>query len=248
MTAIAIEPARRLRFPRLPRLPALLRRPRATPTVLQMEAVECGAAALAMVLAHHGAWIPLERLRIECGVSRDGSKASNILRAAKRFGLSTRAFRQEPSTLYQQPMPCIIHWNFNHFVVLEGIRGDTVFINDPAIGRRRPPFFWRKRIDALTEAYGMNVVSGRLTMAKACDRSMMSFRVPAFDGPFSTPSSMTMATAPPGFSRSRQRSMNSTPRRRDVRSWPSSKPAKASRSDKSLPKGGFVTMVSTVRK
>jgi len=102
-----------------------------------MEAVECGAAALAMVLAHHGAWIPLERLRIECGVSRDGSKASNILRAAKRFGLTTRAFRQEPSTLHQQPMPCIIHWNFNHFVVLEGIDGDHAFINDPAYGRRR---------------------------------------------------------------------------------------------------------------
>src|SRR6266436_6653659 len=83
-----------------------------TPTILQMEAVACG-------------------------VSRDGSKASNIVRAARRFGLAAKGFRKEPSTLHELPMPCIIHWNFNHFVVLEGIVGDRVYINDPAIGRRR---------------------------------------------------------------------------------------------------------------
>jgi NHLM bacteriocin system ABC transporter peptidase/ATP-binding protein len=102
-----------------------------------MEAVECGAAALAMILAHHGVWIPVEQLRVACGVSRDGSKAANILIAARRFGFTARGFRAEPGALSTLPMPCIIHWNFNHFVVLEGIRRGYAFINDPAMGRRR---------------------------------------------------------------------------------------------------------------
>jgi NHLM bacteriocin system ABC transporter peptidase/ATP-binding protein len=113
------------------------RKVRPTPVILQMEAVECGAAALAIILAHHGVWIPLEQLRVACGVSRDGSKAANVLTAARRFGFTASAFRSEPVTLQALPMPCIIHWNFNHFVVLEGIHRLTVFINDPAVGRRR---------------------------------------------------------------------------------------------------------------
>ena len=115
----------------------LRKKMKSTPIILQMEAAECGAAALAIVLAYHGAWISLEQLRIACGVSRDGSKASNIIRAARRYGLVARGYSVEPAALGQLPMPCIIHWNFKHFVVLEGVGGRHAYINDPATGRRR---------------------------------------------------------------------------------------------------------------
>ena len=109
---------------------------RATPSVLQMELTECGAACLAMILAYYGRWMPLEELRVRCGVSRDGVRASKIIESAKDLGVVARGVRAGTRRLSELRFPMIIHWDDNHFVVLEGFRGDRVYINDPREGQR----------------------------------------------------------------------------------------------------------------
>ena len=105
------------------------------PVVMQLEVLECGAASLAMVMAYYGKWVPLEQVRVACGVSRDGSKASNIWTAAENYGFDVEAYTASPEALKEKgTYPCILHWNMNHFVVLDGFRGKKVCLNDPARG------------------------------------------------------------------------------------------------------------------
>lgn len=108
-----------------------------TPIILQMEMTECGAASLAIVMAYYKLFIPLEKLRSECGVSRDGSDALSIVKAARIHGFDARGFKYEPDDLCNLKLPMILHWSFNHFIVLEGRKGNTFYINDPAAGPRK---------------------------------------------------------------------------------------------------------------
>ena len=108
------------------------------PVVMQMEATECGAACLCMILAYYGRWEPLEKVRVECGVSRDGSKATNVLKAARSYGMEARGFTYTMSNIQKKGVyPCILFWNFNHFVVLDGFKGKWAYLNDPARGQVR---------------------------------------------------------------------------------------------------------------
>ena len=106
------------------------------PVIMQMEALECGAACLAMILAYYRKWIPLEQVRVDCGVSRDGSNLKNIYLAGRNYGLDVHGYTMEIEAVRTQATyPCMIHWNFNHFVVLDGFKGGRAVLNDPARGQ-----------------------------------------------------------------------------------------------------------------
>lgn len=112
-----------------------------TPVIMQLEALECGAACLTMIMAYYDKWIPLEEVRVSCGVSRDGSNALNVIRAARHYGLDAKGYRFDDveSLKSSATFPCIVHWNFNHFVVLNGFKGNKAYLNDPARGSYSVP-------------------------------------------------------------------------------------------------------------
>ena len=110
------------------------------PVIMQLEMTECGAASLAMVMAYFGKWLTLERTRQDCGVSRDGSNLKNIMTAAESYGMEAHAYSADLASIKEEgPFPCIIHWGFNHFVVLDGFRGKYAYLNDPARGFVKVP-------------------------------------------------------------------------------------------------------------
>lgn len=126
----------------------ILAKRKIVPTILQMEATECGAASLAMVMAYYKKFVTLEELRITCGISRDGSKASNLVKAARNYGFIAKGYTKSPEDLRNMTSPMIVHWNHNHFLVLEGFQGKYVYLNDPASGKRR--LTWEEFDDCFT--------------------------------------------------------------------------------------------------
>ena len=177
------------------------------PIVMQMEALECGAACLAMVMAYYDKWVPLAQVRLDCGVSRDGSNAKNVLRAARSYGFVAKGYRCEPQALQKEGgFPCIIHWNFNHFVVLKGFKKGKAMINDPAKGECSIPL---EEFDRSFTGICLKFEPGETFEPGGKPQSVWSFAVKRLKGtgpaiPFTVLSALIAVIANvirPGFSR-----------------------------------------------
>ena len=144
-----------------------------TPIIMQLEGLECGAAALAMVAAYYGKWIPLEQVRVDCGVSRNGSNAKNILNAANKYGFETKGFAYNLKLLKERgKFPCIIHWGSSHFVVLNGFKGTKAIINDPAKGLLKVDLF---TFDKYYSGIYLEIVPGVDFVPSGKRKSMIDF-------------------------------------------------------------------------
>ena len=108
-----------------------------TPLLMQTHMTECAAACLGSVLGYFGLWVPLSELRVKCEVSRDGSTAAGIARAARHYGLECVGWQGDINQLKKLPLPLILFWEFNHFLILEGFDRKWFYLNDPALGRRK---------------------------------------------------------------------------------------------------------------
>ncbi|MCL2010511.1 MAG: cysteine peptidase family C39 domain-containing protein, partial [Synergistaceae bacterium] len=156
-----------------------------TPLLLQMEAVECGAAALGIVLSYYGSFRSLEELRQQCGVSRDGSNAWSILKAGEHYNMKVRGFRCKPENLAKEIMPLILHWDFNHFLVLEGFKGGYAYLNDPGSGHRKVPMEeFRSSFTgvalSLTPGEGFQKGGKKFSVAAEVTRRLMSEKAALF--------------------------------------------------------------------
>ena len=143
------------------------------PVVMQLEVLECGAASLTMIMHYYRKWLPLEQVRVDCGVSRDGVNARNILLAARSYGMEANAWRVDPEDLQKEgPFPCIIHWGFNHFVVLCGFHRGKAVLNDPARGRVEVPY---KEFDEMFTGVVLTFEPGEGYEPSGQKRSVLSY-------------------------------------------------------------------------
>ncbi|MBQ8978151.1 MAG: NHLP family bacteriocin export ABC transporter peptidase/permease/ATPase subunit [Oscillospiraceae bacterium] len=143
------------------------------PMIMQLEALECGAASLAMIMAYYDKWVPIEQVRIDCGVSRDGSNAKNIILAARNYGFAARGLRYDTAALRKNGVfPCVIHWEFNHFLVLCGFKGRYAYINDPAGGQMKIPV---EEFDKSFTGIVLEIVPGKNFVPGGKRKSVLAF-------------------------------------------------------------------------